>query len=98
LRASLSGKRGEILLPGFERIHFCSSGAFRIHCEPDGPDHDADDAGRDILSDLGVVLVGEFFSLEIVRLDLRANHGAIALRVLRLHNGDGVRVAPGAGA
>jgi hypothetical protein len=61
LGAALLSQRGEILLTGFECIHFRSGRAFRIHREPDRPDHDADNTSRDILSDLGVILVREFF-------------------------------------
>ena len=95
MRASLLGEGGEILLAGFERVHFRSGSAFRIHCEPDRPDDDADHAGSDVLRDLGVVLFGEFLGLEIVGFDLSADHRAIALRILRLDDGDRMRVASG---
>lgn len=94
MRASLFGECGEILLTGFERIHFGSGRTLRIHREPDRPDDDAHHAGGDVLRDLGVILVGEPFGLDVVRLDLGADHGAIALRVLRLHDGHRMRVAP----
>ena len=98
LGAALLGERGEILLAGFERVHFRPGRAFRIHGEPDRPDDDADHAGSsDVLRDLGVVLVGELFSLEIVGLDLAADHGAIALRILRLDDCNRMRVASRAG-
>ena len=96
--AALLSQRGEILLTGFECIHFRSGRGFRIHREPDRPDHDADNTSRDILSDLGVILVREFFCLDVVRLDLGADHGAVALRVLWLYDRYGMRVAPRAGA
>jgi hypothetical protein len=97
LRASLLSESGEILLAGFERVHFGSGRAFRIHSEPDRPDGDTDHAGGDILRDLGVVLLGELFGLEIVGLDLGADHGAIALPILWLDDGDRMRVASGTG-
>jgi hypothetical protein len=95
-RAARFGKRHEILLSGFERIHFGTGGALRVHCKPDRPNHHPDHAGRDVLRDLGVVLLGELFGLQVIRLDLGADHGAVALRVLRLHNGDRMRVTSGA--
>src|SRR4249920_2290541 len=91
LRAALLSQRGEILLTGFERIHFRSDRAFRIHREPDRPDDDADDP-RDILSDLGVILLSELFGLDVACLDLGADHRAIALRVLWLYDRYGMRV------
>jgi hypothetical protein len=85
LGAALLSQRGEILLTGFECIHFRSGRAFRIHREPDRPDHDADNTSRDILSDLGVILVREFFCLDIVRLDLGADHGSALPRSIKPH-------------
>ena len=95
-RAARFGKRHEILLSGFERIHFGTGGALRVHRKPDRPNNDPDHAGRDVLRDLGVVLLGELFGLQVIGLDLGADHGAVALRVLRLHNGDRMRVTSGA--
>src|SRR5262245_45026656 len=84
-RAARFGKRPELVLSGFERIHFGTGGALRVHRKPDRPNHDPDHA---VLRDLGVVLLGELFGLQVIGLDLGADHGAVALRVLRLHNGD----------
>ena len=75
------------MLTGFERVHFGSGRALGIHCEPDRPDHDADHASRHILRDLGVILLGEFFGLHVIGFDLGADHGAVAVGVLRLHDG-----------
>jgi hypothetical protein len=66
LPAALLGKRGEILLTGCECIHFGSSRALGVHGEPYRPDHDADEASRHILCDLGVILFGELFGLHVV--------------------------------
>jgi hypothetical protein len=41
-----------------------------------------------------VVLVGKLFGLHIVRLNLSANHSAIALAVLRLDDGNRMRITP----
>jgi hypothetical protein len=40
-----------------------------------------------------LVLLGELFGLDIVRFNLRADHGAVTLRVLRLDDRDRMRVA-----
>ena len=74
------------MLPGFECVHFRPGSALRIHGKPDRPDHYTDDARGDVLRDLGPIFLGKFFSLNVVGLDLRADHGAVALRILRLNN------------
>src|ERR1700733_11951598 len=93
LRAALLGKVREIFLARLEPIHLGARRTFGVHGQPDRPDHHPNHTGSDILRDLGVVLLGELFGLDIVRLNLRADHGAIALRVLRLDDGDRMRVA-----
>jgi hypothetical protein len=89
LGAALLGERGEILLAGFERVHFRPGRAFRIHGEPDRSDDD--NAGLDILRDLGMILLGEPFGLLVVGLDLGADRGTVAGRIR-------IRVASHAGS
>jgi hypothetical protein len=84
------------LLSGLERVHFGPSGALRIHGKPHRPDHDTDDASGNVLRDLGSVFLRELFSLNVVRLDLRADHGAVALRVLRLNDRYRMKITAGA--
>ena len=42
-----------------------------------------------------MVLFGELFGLHVIRLDLRPDHGAVALRILRLDDRDRMRITPG---
>jgi hypothetical protein len=44
-----------------------------------------------------MVLFGELFSLCVIRRNLRPDHGAVALRILRLDDSDWMRITPGAG-
>jgi hypothetical protein len=100
MRAALLGERRQVLLARFERIHLGAGRAFGVHRKPDRPNHHPDHpdhAGSDVLRDLGVIFVGELFGLDIVGLDLGADHGAVALRVLRLHHRNRMRITPRAG-
>ena len=87
---------GKILLAGRQRIHFCSRGAFRVHCKPHRPNHNPHDASGNVLRDLRVVFVGKLLSLDVVCLNLRLDHGAVALRILRLDYRDGMRITASA--
>jgi hypothetical protein len=82
-------------LPRLECVHLSPGGALRIHGEPHRPDHDADNARGDILRDLGAVFLGQLFSFNVVRADFRTDHGAVALRTLRLNNRYRMRITAG---
>jgi hypothetical protein len=93
LSAPLNGEIRKKFLASLECVRLCAGGALRVHREPHRPDHHADNASRDILRDFHAVFFGEFLSLHIVGVDLGADHCAVAVLILRLHNRDGVQIA-----
>jgi hypothetical protein len=93
----LASKVHEILLTRLKRSSIGTGGAFYVHRKPDRPDDNPNDASSDILRDLRILLRCESFSPRIVGLNFGVYHSAIALRVLWLHRGNGLRISARAG-
>jgi hypothetical protein len=91
--APLLSKRTEVLVALGQRFAFLASGILEVHAEPNWPDHEANDAGGDILANLPAFLVREVGHALIVGFDL--SHDLIAVRELigRLDDGSKLRRA-----
>ena len=91
--ASLFRQRREILLTCLQRGSILSGSAFPVHSKPNRPNHYSYDAGGYVLCDLPALLVREFLSFCVIGLDLRPDHRAIRIHVLRLHACNRCRIA-----
>ena len=69
-RATLDRQLSQIFLARLEVRGVLSRGALSIHSEPDGPNDEADDAGRDVLRTLHSFFVGELLGLLVISDDL----------------------------
>jgi hypothetical protein len=54
------------LLSRLQCGHFLIGCAFEIHCEPNGPDDQADNASSDVLSGFQSLFAGKFFDFGVV--------------------------------
>jgi hypothetical protein len=78
----------EKFLSALERCDLSVRSALCVHREEHGPDQNAHDAGRDVLSCFQSSLSRQVLNLQIIRFDLGCDHRAIAVRVVRLNDCD----------
>ena len=96
-RASLRGKRPEILLARLQRVHFGGGGSLQVHGEPQRPDEKASDASGDVLGHLGARFIGELLDARVVGDDFSLDCRTIGHLIVRLNHSDRLRSATGAG-
>jgi hypothetical protein len=74
------------LLATLQRRDLLAGRVLKIHCKEERPDHQARDAGGDILADLEALLGTKLGDLLIIGLDLGGNGRAIRISILWLHD------------
>jgi hypothetical protein len=73
-----------------------TGGTLKVHPEPNRPNHNTNNTGGHVLSNLYALLVGKLLSLGIVGLYFGPDHRAVRIRILRLHACHGRRITTGA--